>query len=166
MSVSTVKAPARVPPAWLSARRMAPAEKPRNAAARLFVSDLVGYGLCSAAALALDWGLLILLVKLGVNYLAAAATSFTAGMVLAYFGSTLFVYRGRRTHRLRTEILGFFSIGFAGLACNQVLLFVFVHFCGLEVGLAKAPTAVCFFLFNFLLRRTLLFARGSRCYPV
>lgn len=128
---------------------------------RAFASDLVRYGLCSAAALALDWSLLVLLVKVGVNYLAASATSFMAGMILAYAGSIFFVFRGRRAWRIRAEIAGFFLIGFAGLALNQLLIFLFVHGCGLHVGIAKAPTACCVFVFNFLLRRALLFAGAS-----
>jgi putative flippase GtrA len=129
--------------------------KPR---ARVFASDLFGYGLCSAVALALDWSLLILLVKANVNYLLAAGVSFMAGMVVTYVGSAYLVFRRRRARRMSTEVLGFVAIGLAGLALNQVLIFVFVHFCGLEVAIAKAPTAACVFLFNFLLRRALLFA--------
>ncbi|MGH6818375.1 MAG: GtrA family protein [Methylovirgula sp.] len=128
-----------------------------RAGVRLFASDFLGYGICSAAALALDWSLLILLVNTGVHYLVAAAFSFVAGMAVAYAGSILFVFRARRARRVRAEIAGFFAIGLAGLALNEVLLFLFVHFCGLEVVLAKAPTAGCVFLFNFLLRRALLF---------
>jgi putative flippase GtrA len=134
----------------------------RRKALRVFASDLFGYGLCSAVALALDWSLLILLVKLGVNYLVAAPMSFMAGMALAYVGSVLFVFRGRRARRMTTEIFGFFLVGLAGLAINQILIFAFVHFCGLDVGLAKAPTAACVFAFNFLLRRALLFASAPR----
>ena len=134
----------------------------RRKALRVFASDLFGYGLCSAAALALDWSLLILLVKLGMNYLVVAPISFMAGMVLAYVGSVLFVFRGRRARRMTTEIFGFFLVGLAGLAINQVLIFVFVHVCGFEVGIAKAPTAACVFAFNFLLRRALLFASAPR----
>ncbi len=150
----------------LARPRLAPlAALPRRApgsAARLFASDLFGYGLCSAAALALDWGLLVLLVKLGVNYLAAAGMSFMAGMALAYAGSILFVFRGRRARRLRAEIAGFLAIGLAGLALNQLLIFLFVHCGGLDVVLAKAPTAAFVFMFNFLLRRALLFASAPR----
>ncbi|HLH10256.1 MAG TPA: GtrA family protein [Methylovirgula sp.] len=144
--------------AWRTERGTNPAAGARAAAIRLFASDLVLYGLCSAAALAVDWSLLILFVKAGVNYLAAAALSFLAGMVLAYFGSAFLIFRARRGRNFSTEIFGFFAIGFAGLALNQVLIFLFVHFGGLEVALAKAPTAALVFLFNFLLRRALLFA--------
>ncbi|MGB7126195.1 MAG: GtrA family protein [Methylovirgula sp.] len=133
-----------------------------RAGARLLASDLAGYGVCSAAALALDWSLLILLVQAGVYYLLASTISFTAGLVLAYAGSVLFVFRGRRARTVRAEIAGFVGIGIAGLALNQVLLFFFVHGCGLEVALAKAPTAACVFTFNFLLRRALLFTAAPR----
>jgi putative flippase GtrA len=142
---------------WLAFRRF-----PSRDALRVFASDLAGYGLCSAAALALDWALLVLLVKAGVHYLAAAAISFLAGMALAYAGSIVFVFRARRARRLSMEVAGFFAIGLAGLALNQVLIFVFVHFCGLEVAIAKAPTAACVFAFNFLVRRALLFASAPR----
>jgi putative flippase GtrA len=123
-----------------------------------FVSDLWRYGICSLLALGLDWGLLMALVHAGFNYLVAATISFTTGMVFAYFGSVVFVYRGRRAYPFLTEAIGFFLIGTAGLIVNVFLLFAFVKLCGLSVGLAKAPTALFVFLFNFLVRRTLLFA--------
>lgn len=129
----------------------------RNPALRLFASDLFGYGLVSAAALALDWGLLIVFVRAGLNYQIAAAVSFTLGMLLAYVGSVRLVFRGRRQRSLGAEASGFFAIGFLGLALNQALLFTFVHFAALPVGLAKAPTAALVFTFNFFARRTLLF---------
>jgi putative flippase GtrA len=131
---------------------------PQNRAAlRLLVTDLFGYGLVGGMALALDWGFLILFVKAGINYQIAAAASFTLGMLLAYAGSVRFIFRGRRQRSLGAEALGFFVIGFLGLALNQALLFTFVHFAALPVGLAKAPTAGFVFVFNFFARRTLLF---------
>ncbi|QXX75211.1 GtrA family protein [Methylovirgula sp. HY1] len=140
---------------------MARAAALRNARVRLlapnFLGDLWRYGLCSVVALAVDWGLLIGLVRAGMNYLPAATASFLVGMVVAYVGSIIFVYRGRRPYPLLVEAIGFFLIGFAGLFINILLLYAFVQFFGLSAGLAKAPTAVGVFLFNFLMRRTLLF---------
>lgn len=129
------------------------AELPPN-----FISDLWRYGLCSLLALGVDWGLLVALVHAGMNYLVAATLSFSVGMVFAYFGSIVFVYRGRRAYQVPAEAIGFFLIGLAGLLVNVLLLFAFVKLCGLSVGLAKMPTALAVFLFNFLVRRTLLFA--------
>jgi putative flippase GtrA len=138
-------------------RQARAAWRPRKAALRLFASDLFGYGLVGGAALALDWGLLIAFVKAGLNYQIASAISFTLGMLLAYAGSVRLVFRGRRQRSLCAEAVGFFAIGFLGLALNQALLFIFVHFAALPVGLAKAPTAGLVFTFNFFARRTLLF---------
>ena len=144
-----------VPALCFIKHRFAGKDATRSLAALL--SDLWRYGLCSALALALDWGLLLVLVHAGMNYLSAAAMSFCAGMVLTYLGSIFFVYRGRRAYPFLAEATGFFLIGFAGLFVNVVLLFGFVKLCGLSVGVAKAPTAAGVFLFNFLSRRMLLF---------
>jgi putative flippase GtrA len=136
----------------------------RRASLWRLVSDLFAYGLVSAAALALDWGLLVTLVRGEVDYQIAGAMSFTAGMLVAYAGSVLFVFNDRRQRSLAAEAIGFFAIGFLGLACNQTLLFVFVYFGGLGVGLAKAPTAALVFTFNFVARRTLLFSSNARVF--
>jgi putative flippase GtrA len=121
------------------------------------LSDLWRYGLCSALALAVDWGLMLALIRVGINYLTAATASFLIGMAVAYVGSVLFVYRGRRSYPAVAEALGFVLVGVAGLVVNALLLFAFVKFAGLSAGLAKAPTAVGVFLFNFAARRALLF---------
>lgn len=124
--------------------------------------DLWRYGLCSALALTLDWGWLVLLVTFGVNYLLAATISFCTGMLVAYFGSVRFVFSDRRSHTPLAEAVGFFVIGFLGLGVNVLLLFVFVKLLGIPVGIAKAPTVVGVFTFNFLTRRLLLFSTLSR----
>jgi putative flippase GtrA len=121
------------------------------------LADLWRYGLCSALALAVDWGLMLALIRLGMNYLTAASTSFFVGMIVAYIGSILFVYRDRRSYSAVTEALGFVLVGVAGLVVNALLLFAFVKFAGLSAGVAKAPTAIGVFLFNFAARRALLF---------
>ncbi len=121
------------------------------------LTDLWRYGLCSALALAVDWGLMLAFIRLGMNYLAAATASFLIGMAVAYVGSILFVYRGRRSYTAVTEALGFVLVGIAGLVVNALLLFLFVKFAGLPAGFAKAPTTIGVFLFNFAARRALLF---------
>jgi putative flippase GtrA len=51
--------------------------------------------------------------------------------------------------------------GPVGLVCNQALLWFFVQGIGLNVAIGKAPIAVCVFLFNFILRRSLVFATAK-----
>jgi putative flippase GtrA len=125
----------------------------------LLARDLFGYGLASAAALALDWGLLYFLMsRFGMCYLVAAAIGFCAGMAVSYGLSIFVVFRGRRSTPPPTEAMGFVAIGLAGLLVNELLLALFVTAFGLSPLVAKAPTAGLVFLFNFLSRRSLLFA--------
>ena len=123
-----------------------------------FAIDAVGYGLASARALAVDEGLLSLLARqFGVHYRAAAALSFSAGLIVAYTLSTAVVFKGRAKYGAGGEFLGFLVTGLAGLALNQLLLFAFVDGLHIPVEYAKAPTAGFVFTFNFLSRRFLLF---------
>ncbi|MDE2363303.1 MAG: GtrA family protein [Hyphomicrobiales bacterium] len=128
-----------------------------------FVIDAIGYGLASAAALGVDYGLLVLLVgRFGMHYLVAASLSFSAGLVVAYTLSTTFVFKGRAKYSAGGELLGFVLTGLAGLALNQLLLYAFVDGVHIPVQFAKAPTACLVFTFNFLTRRTMLFSAERR----
>lgn len=121
--------------------------------------ELFGYGLCSAAALALDYGLLVALTELaGLHYLIAAATGFLAGLVLVYVASVRFVFTERTLERPSVEFGVFLMIGLAGLAINQAVLWGLVSLTPLGYQFAKAPTALIVFLVNFTMRRALLFS--------
>lgn len=119
--------------------------------------DLIGYGLVSVAALACDYGLLLLLVHAGVHYLIASTISFSIGMGVAYALSIRVVFSDRRAVSREAEAAGFFAVGIVGLLLTQVLLYVFVSRIGLAVAVAKIPTTGFVFLFNFLCRRGLVF---------
>ncbi len=125
-------------------------------------SDIVAYGLVSLVALACDYGLLLGLVAGGMPYLYASLTSFSAGSAVAYMLSTRFVFAARRAASRRAEMVGFFTVGLAGLVLTQALLYLLVSRCGLPVPLAKIPTVGLVFLFNFLGRSRLVFATAPR----
>lgn len=129
--------------------------------ARLLV-DLVKYGFASAAALALDYGLLLLLHEtFGVDYLVAAAIGFSSGLLLVYFSSVAFVFRDRRSMRPAIEFGAFVAVGIVGLVLNETLMYVFVEHVRLTAAWAKIPTAGFVFAFNFTARRALLFSAPS-----
>ncbi|PPD46590.1 MAG: hypothetical protein CTY15_00815 [Methylocystis sp.] len=139
------------------------ARAPQPAAkARRLLADLMKYGFASAAALALDFSVLMLLYKgLGFNHLAAAAIGFLSGLALVYALSVRFVFRNRRRLGARAEIVGFLLTGVAGLAITEGLMHLFVDYAGIDVGYAKIPTAGLVFLFNFTARRALLFSEKN-----
>ena len=119
--------------------------------------EFVLYGLASAVALGVDWGLLVALTRVGVNYLAAAAVGFVFGVTVAYALSIAFVFRDRPVADRRREFAGFLAVGLAGLLLTQGLMALWVEALRLTPAVAKAPTAAIVFLFNFSVRRALLF---------
>ena len=129
--------------------------------------QLARYGLASGVALAVDWGLMIGLTEvLGAPYLLSAAAGFSVGVLVAYVLSLLFVFDDRRWADARIEFALFTAVGVAGLVLNHSLLYVLVERLGAHYALAKAPAAVGCFLFNFLVRRSLLFSgQHSRPQP-
>lgn len=134
---------------------------PAGAIGRLarLVADLVKYAGASAAALALDYCVLLALNQVFcVGYLTAAAIGFLSGLALVYALSVRYVFNGRRILKPSVEFAGFLVTGLVGLLINQALMMLFVEAAGLAPALAKIPTAGCVFLFNFAARRALLFS--------
>lgn len=117
------------------------------------------YGLISALALAVDFGLLLLLRQLEVGLVWAAGFAFLAGLLLVYGLSVRWVFARRRLVDHRAEFLIFASVGLAGLLITEALL----HWLSLQLslGTAKLLTSGVVFLFNFSLRKLLLFTRKN-----
>ena len=126
--------------------------------------ELIRYGLVSAAAFAVDAGLLALLhFKFGVHYLLAATVSFIVGGAVAYALSIRFVFSHRRIESQAVEGPAFIALGLAGLAVNTLVMMLLVGRAGAPVLLAKVGAACGTFGVNYLLRKFLLFspARGG-----
>jgi putative flippase GtrA len=132
----------------------------RFAPARLlrFLRDMFRYGAASLGALALDYGVLMILTKsFGVDYLHAAAAGFLAGLALIYSLSVRYVFEGRRRRAPHVEVVGFLTTGVVGLLLTEGLMHLFVARLAFPLTIAKAATAGVVFLFNFVSRRSLLF---------
>jgi putative flippase GtrA len=120
------------------------------------------YFLVSAVSLALDMAIYWVLFEAAkIPYLVANVVSVSAGLVLNYALSVAWVFKERRLSSRWAEFTGFVVIGFAGLTVNEALLAAFVG--GLHVGplVGKVGAAGGSFVFNFVVRRVMLFtARG------
>jgi putative flippase GtrA len=119
--------------------------------------EFSGYGAASAVSLSVDMALLWLLVHAGLHYIAASTLSFTAGAVVAYWLSITLAFRQHRIRNRRVEFLGFIAIGVVGLTINISVIYTAVQFLGLHYMLAKVVACGFTFLFNFIVRRQLLF---------
>ena len=114
----------------------------------------------SALALGIDMATLGGLVYFaGMHYLLAAPLGFAAGLGLIYLLSVRWVFAERRLVDRRIEFTVFALIGLAGMAINELVLYVGVDRFGLSPVQAKVPSAALVFCFNFASRKILLFTR-------
>jgi putative flippase GtrA len=125
-----------------------------------FVVEAFGYGAVSICALAVDMGILWILVHFfSWGYLAAATASFLGGAGLVYLLSVKFVFKERRLIDRRTEFASFVAIGTFGIAVNAGVMSVAVRYFGLHYIIAKCVAAGFTFTCNFVARRQILFIR-------
>jgi putative flippase GtrA len=129
---------------------------------KLLLKEAFGYAMASACALVVDVTILGVLVRyFDWWYLAAATTSFMAGLIVAYVLSVKLVFKRRRLRDPRTEFAGFAAIGAAGLVLNAAIIFVAVKYFGVYYLVAKCLAAGFTFVCNFFSRRQLLFVQRS-----
>ncbi len=120
------------------------------------------YLLVSLASLALDVGLLVGLTELGgQNYLASAAVGFSAGLALNYALSVACVFSERRLQSRWLEFVGFTLVGLVGLGLNEALMKLFVDSAHFNYLMAKVPATGVGFVFNYSVRRALLFSKAA-----
>ena len=130
--------------------------------------ELIRYGLVSAAAFAVDAGLLALLhFKFSVHYLVAATVSFIVGGAVAYVLSIRYVFSHRRIESQAVEGPAFVALGLVGLSVNLLAMKLLFGRMGLPLLVAKMGAACGTFGVNYLLRKFLLFTptRGAAAPP-
>ena len=126
--------------------------------------DLFRYFSASLLALAADLGTLSLCLR-GLHFSLgwSASIGFAVGALVAYLLSIRWVFRQRAfAYAPTVEFLAFVGIGIAGLGLTQALLWLGVVKLHLLPELVKLAAAVVTFVFNYLVRKTLLFAASAR----
>lgn len=124
---------------------------------RLLV-QFVRYGVIGGIAFVVDFGLLLGLTEFAhLHYLGAATVGFLAGLAVNYLLAVRWVFDYRRLASRRVEFLIFGVVGIAGLLLTNVSLYGLTGVLGFDVRVAKLITAAAVLLFNFSVRRALLF---------
>lgn len=125
--------------------------------------DVLRYFVASLLALAADLATLSLCLRVlhfGLGW--SASIGFGVGALVAYLLSIRWVFRQRAfASAPAVEFLAFVGIGIAGLGLTQVLLWLGVVKLHLLPELVKLAAAVVTFVFNYLVRKTLLFAASA-----
>ena len=126
--------------------------------------DLARYFIASLVALAVDVATLsacLRLLHLGLAW--SASLGFVVGAAVAYLLSIRWVFRQRAFGDAPTlEFLTFVGIGVAGLGVTQLVLWLGVTELGLMPEAVKLAAAGLTFAFNYVARKSLLFASQRR----
>lgn len=131
---------------------------------RIHGSDLFRYFAASLIALAVDMAALSGCLRiLHLSLAWSASIGFVAGAAVAYVLSIRWVFRERAFARSPVvEFLTFVAIGLAGLGLTQLVLWLGVTELGLMPELVKLSAAGVTFAFNYIARKSLLFATSGR----
>lgn len=123
-------------------------------------AEFVRYLIASAVALSVDTAVLSGGLRVLEMPLAVAATAgFLAGAAVIYLVSVYWVFETRSLDSLpQLEAATFIGIGVVGLGLTQVVLWVGVTRLQLVPEAVKLVAAGVTFIFNYLLRKSLLFA--------
>jgi len=126
--------------------------------------DLARYFGASLVALLVDVAALSLSLRVLHLGLAMSATAgFVAGAIIAYQLSIRWVFRQRSFRDAPAlEFLTFIGIGVAGLGVTQLVLWIGVTEFHLMPEAVKLAAAGVTFVFNYLMRKSLLFAAARR----
>lgn len=120
-------------------------------------TEFARYVVASLAALLIDTAIL-LGAATALHYLVAASLGFVAGALASYFLAIRWVFRQRRLVQRRRAELGIYAlVGVLGLGINDLVIFLAVGTAGLSLLGAKVVAAGITFLFNFALRKLMLF---------
>lgn len=130
---------------------------------RLLYSQFVRYTVASGLALAVDIGILWAGTGLlGFQYLLSATLGFMAGVAVNYLLCVSWVFHERNLDNATAEFTVFISIGVCGLCINSASLWLLTDVMGVYYLASKLMVTTWVFLFNFLMRKYLLFTRRAR----
>ena len=115
------------------------------------------YFAASLIALAIDVAVLLAAARV-MHYLLAATVGFVVGSAISYLLATRWAFRRRRLNgRAHAEFAVYALVGVFGLGINDLAIFLAVDSAGLPLLAGKAVAAGITFLFNFSVRKRVLF---------
>lgn len=116
------------------------------------------YGIVSCAALAVDFGGLVLLKEYAhLYYLVAATLSFIAGLLVNYFLSAYWVFHSSKLLNKKHEFILFTSIGIIGLLLTDLILWALTDGLGMYYIFSKIIATVLVYFWNFGARKKYIF---------
>ena len=97
-----------------------------------------------------------------MHYLVSASLAFLIGLATNYLLCIAWIFDHRAQKNQAYEVAIFSLIGLAGLLLNNLVMFLLTEFVGLHYLISRAQAAVLILLFNFSLKRFLLFSESKK----
>ncbi len=127
-------------------------------ASNRFLIQFIRYTFVGGMAFSVDYSLLYGLTEFfHFHYLTSATISFLAGLVTNYILSRYWVFHESRFRNKWTEFGLFALVGLVGLALNNGIIWLITHKLGLFYMYSKLLATVAVYLWNFLVRKYLVF---------
>ena len=125
--------------------------------------QLIRYAFSGGIAFVVDFGLLWFVTDIcHAHYLVGAFCGYTAGLIITYLLSIKWIFSERKlSEQQGAEFIIFTVIGLVGLLLTQGLMYAFTEYLfGTDHYLySKLLTTVIVSLFNFAMKKLLLFSR-------
>lgn len=124
--------------------------------------QLVRYVFSGGIAFVVDFGLLWFVTSVcHAHYLVGAFCGYTVGLIITYLLSIKWIFNERKLENAKLEFVIFTIIGLCGLLLTQGCMYFFTEFVfGANHYLySKLLTTVLVSLFNFAMKKILLFTR-------
>ena len=116
------------------------------------------YGIAAFGGFAADYGALLLLKEwAGLHYLVAVPIAFAIGLTVNYLVGRWIVFQ-RTEKKLGQELILFVFISLVALAVTEGCMFLFTGLIGVDYRISRLISGVVTYLFNFFMRRWVLYA--------
>lgn len=127
---------------------------------RILFRQFSQYSLVGGLAFSIDFSALYVLTKYaGLHYLLSATAGFLLGLIANYLLCIKWIFDHRALKNRAHEFAVFSTIGIAGLILNNLIIFGFTEWAEIYYLHSKLIAAALILVFNFGLRKTLLFTK-------
>lgn len=122
--------------------------------------EFVRYVIVGATAFIVDFTLLSVLTECaGINYLVSSVLSYIIGLIITYTLSIKWIFAVRSVANTTIELFTFILIGVVGLALSALLMWLLTDKYLCHYQISKIITTIIVFIFNFIAKKVLLFAK-------
>lgn len=130
--------------------------KPVSDPAVQFLRYIISGGL----AFVCDYATMFLLTEYaGMHYLLSSAFGFAIGLIITYLLSIWWIFDQRRADSRIIEFAAFGVIALTGIGLNLAFMWIFTEMCSIHYLVSKLVTTVLVSVWNFILKKKILFTR-------